>query len=204
MRLAFSPDGALLASGSADTSALTWKAGLRAFADKPAAKDTQPDELNDWFAKLAGPDAKAAFQAMIKLAQTPAQAVKLFESKIEPARKPDPGDRAIPRLIQDLGSDAFTVRTKADQTLQKLGAAAESDLRKAMQGTSLETRRRIEVLLDRLVNRILTNDELRHIRAVEVLETIASPDARALLTRWTGGDPSAILTVEARKALALP
>jgi hypothetical protein len=203
-RLAFSVDGGLLASGASDTTTLIWQAGLRAFAETPAAKDAPPDELNDWFAKLAGPDAKAAFQAMIKLAQAPAQAVKLFESMIEPARTPDLGGRTIAQMIQDLGSEAFTVRTKADQTLRKLGAVAEPDLRKALQGTSLETRRRIEVLLDRLVNHDLTADELRHTRAVEVLETIASSDARALLTRWAGGDPAAILTVEARKALALP
>jgi hypothetical protein len=203
-RLTFSPDGGLLASGATDTTTLIWQAGLRSFAETPAAKDAQPDELNDWFAKLAEPDAKAAFQAMIQLAQAPAQAVKHFESKLEPARKPDLGGRTISQMIQDLGSDAFTVRSKADQALQKLGAAAEPDLRKALQGTSLETRRRIEVLLDRLVNHDLTADELRHARAVEVLQTIASPVARALLTRWAGGDPAAILSVEARKALAIP
>jgi WD40 repeat protein len=203
-RLTYSPDGRLLASGATDTTTLFWQAGLRAFAETPAAKDAQPDELNDWFAKLAGPDAKTAFQAMIKLAQSPAQAVKLFESKIEPARKPDLGGLTIPQLIQDLGSDAFTVRTKADQTMRKLGAAAEANLRKALQGTSLETRRRIAVLLDRIVNHEWTGDELRHARAVEVLQAIGSPEARALLTRWAGGDPAAILSVEAREALAMP
>ena len=106
----------------------------------------------------------------------------------------------LPLAEAYLGSDAFVVRTKADQTLQKLGTAAEPDLRKALQGTSLESRRRIEVLLDRIVNHDLTAEELRHARAVEVLQTIASPEARALLTRWAGGDASAILSVEARKA----
>jgi WD40 repeat protein len=49
---------------------------------------------------------------------------------------------------------------------------------------------------DKVVNEVL------HARAVEVLEAIASAEARAVLTSWTTGDPTAVLTVEARQALA--
>jgi hypothetical protein len=46
-----------------------------------------------------------------------------------------------------------------------------------------------------------TADEVRHARAVEVAEAIASPEARAALTRWASGDAGAILTQQARQAL---
>jgi hypothetical protein len=41
-----------------------------------------------------------------------------------------------------------------------------------------------------------------HARAVEVPEAMATADAHALLTRWSTGDPAAVLTGEARRALA--
>jgi WD40 repeat protein len=201
-RLAFSPDGAVLASGASDTTVLTWKAGLRAFIDPRATAVPQPGDLDAWFARLADSDAKAAFQAMIKMAQAPAHAVKCLEARIEPARAPELAG-PLPQMIRELGSNTFAVRNKAYRALHKLGAAVEPDLREAMKGADLEMHRRIEVLLDSILNREWTAEELRHARAVEVLHAIASPEARALLTRWAGGDPFAILTGEARKALAL-
>jgi hypothetical protein len=65
----------------------------------------------------------------------------------------------------------------------------------------IETKRRIEELLDRFASHEWTPDEVLHSRAVELLEAIGTPEARAVLTRWSAGDPGAILTREASKAL---
>jgi WD40 repeat protein len=201
-RLAYSRDSGLLASGATDTTALVWKAGLSAFADQPLAEDAPAADLDAWFKQLAGADAKSAFQGMIKLARAPRQTVKLLEEKIAPAKKPDTGEKTVKQWIQDLGSGQFAVRTKANQMLQKIGPAAEPEVRLALPNVNdIETRRRLEELLDRIALHEWTAEEVMHARAVEVLETIGTPEARAVLTRWTTGDPAAILTIEARKAM---
>jgi WD40 repeat protein len=210
-RLAFSRDGGLLASGATDTTALVWHAGLRAFTDSAhpefakdmRGKEATATEQDDWFQKLAGSDARVAFQAMVKLARRPTQAVKLLETKIVPAQTAPASAKAIAVWIQNLGSSQFAVRGKATQALQELGPTAEPELRAAWsRATDVEAKRRLGDLLDRIAYREWTADELRQARAVEVLETIASPEARAVLMRWSGGDPGAVLTTEARKALA--
>lgn len=201
-RLAYSPDGALLASGATDTTALVWKAGLRGFADKPV-EDVPAADLDAAYKKMAGSDAKAAFQAMIQLARSPAQTVKLLEEKIAPAKTPESGDKSIKQWIHDLGSSQFAVRTKANQVLQKLGPTAEMELKQALpKTTDIETRRRIEELLDRIALRAWTAEEILHARAVELVESIGTAEALALLGRWSKGDGGAILTIEARKAIA--
>ncbi len=146
---------------------------------------------------------KSAFQNMIKLARMPKETVKLLEEKIAPAKKPDTGAKTLQQWIHDLGSGQFAVRTRANQMLQKIGPAAEPELRSALTSANdIETRRRIEELLDRIAQHEWTTEEIMHARAVELAEAIGTPEARAALTRWTTGDPAAILTIEARKALA--
>ncbi len=207
--LSFARDGGLLASGASDTTVLVWQAGLRAFLASPPGKGVGAEgkpaaaaDLADWYQQIAGTNPKAAFQHMIKLAQVPKQAVKLFEDKIAPAKKPDAGEKTIPQWIHDLGSGTFAVRSKASAMLQKIGMTVEPDLRAALpKATDVETKRRIEELLDRFALHEWTQEEVLHARAVEVLETLATPEARTLLTRWSEGDPGAVLTQEARKAL---
>ncbi|HZZ77775.1 MAG TPA: WD40 repeat domain-containing protein, partial [Gemmataceae bacterium] len=134
LRFAFAHDSGLLASGSSDTTALVWKAGLRANLDPPLPAEAAPADLDAWYGTMAGSDAPKAFQAMIQLARSRGQAVKLLENKIAPAAKPDIGGKAIKQWIRELGSSNFAVRTRASQTLQKIGAASEAELRQALQG----------------------------------------------------------------------
>lgn len=208
-RLAYSRDGGLLASGATDATVLVWHAGLRAFADPSHpeyAADTREAsavELEEWHQQLAGADAKVAFQAMVKLARRRAQAVKMLETKIMPIAPLSAGGEAIAQWIRDLGSNQFAVRGKATQALQKLGSAAEPVLRGAFgQATDVEAKRRLGDLIDRITYREWTAEELRFTRAVEVLDAIGTAEARAVLAHWSTGDPAAVLTSEARKALA--
>jgi hypothetical protein len=81
--------------------------------------------------------------------------------------------------------------------LRALGPAAAGPLRRALaQSPSAEATRRIEVLLAGS-----PDDELRGRRAVEVLEALGTPAARALLAEWATGDPAAAATREAAAAL---
>jgi hypothetical protein len=87
--------------------------------------------------------------------------------------------------------------------LAKLGYLAEPALKKALEDRpSLESRRRIKGLLDKLPAEELTSaEELRGLRAVELLERLAQPEADELLQALSGGAAGARLTREARAAL---
>lgn len=201
-RLSLSHDNKYLATGAGDTTALVWKAGLAAYAEPRAAKEAQAEDLADWFEHLANEDAKAAFDHMIHFVRTPRQATRFLAEKIAPARAPDTGGKPIAQWIRELGSTNFALRNRANATLQKLGTAVEPDLRESVaRAPDVETKRRIEELLDRIASQQLTTEELRDSRAVEVLEAIGTAEARTVLTRWSGGHPGAVLTRESRTAL---
>ena len=62
--------------------------------------------------------------------------------------------------------------------------------------------RRAEELLGRLdSDRAPTAEELRRLRAAEVLESVGTPEARDLLKKLAGGAPGAPLTRDAQGAL---
>src|SRR5260370_22557484 len=87
--------------------------------------------------------------------------------------------------------------------LDKLGALAREALLKAREApASVEQRRRIEQLLEgeRQPAR-MSPDVIRSVRAVEILERIALPQAQRLLRDLAQGDPFARLTMEASAAL---
>jgi hypothetical protein len=103
-------------------------------------------------------------------------------------------------LLAGLDSDTFTVRQKATRELQALGELARPALKRALEKTSsIEVRQRAEKLLRNPKD--LTPDQLRGIRAVEVLERIATPEARSVLEALAKGLPEARLTEEAKAAL---
>ncbi|MCI0376832.1 MAG: HEAT repeat domain-containing protein [Gemmataceae bacterium] len=68
------------------------------------------------------------------------------------AAKPRPLERKlVEKWLDELSSDSFRIRESANQELQKLGNDAKPFLRAALQRvTDLETRRRMEALLERL------------------------------------------------------
>ncbi len=198
--LAFAPDGRTLASGSADTTVILWDVTGR--YDTPAAKWTAKD-LDAAWATLAQPDGEASFHAQRGLIASPGEAVAFLSKHLRPAPPPDVDAKKIGAWVADLDSENFETRNGAFRSLEKLGTHAEPALRKARAGnTSLEMRRRIDDLLEKLAHGTLTPDELRAVRSVEVLERIATPEARALLHSLAKGAERAPLTQEARRALA--
>src|SRR5262249_26278168 len=107
----------------------------------------------------------------------------------EPAR--------LARLLADLGGGRFAARRQATCELEELGEAAAPALRRALgENLPLETRRRIEEILEKL-----SPQRLVGLRALEVLEHAGTAEARDVLERLAGGVPEAPLTREARAAL---
>jgi RNA polymerase sigma factor (sigma-70 family) len=191
--LCFAPDGATLASGLADSTVLIWDLASHKLAPRPAAVR----DVDQLWADLAGPGPKAQ-RAVWSLAAMPQKSVGMLRERLRPAPQ-EQADR-IRRWIADLDSGEFDVRQRAVRELERAAADAEPALLRALAaGPSPEARKRIEALLE-MPRTIRSPDALRQFRAIRVLESIASPEARRLLQTLAGG-ADAPMTWEARAAL---
>jgi RNA polymerase sigma factor (sigma-70 family) len=188
--VAFGPDGRLY-TGGLDTVVLGW--------DVRPPHDPAGGTLAAAWEALADTDARAGFRAQGRFLADPDKAVKWFAARLTPARPPDPA--RVKELIADLNSDNFAARERATEDLRDHGPAAEAALRDVVaKSPSLEARRRAERLLRELAGPVPPPRELRALRAAEVLEWAATPEARALLRELAGGAPGARLTREAAAA----
>jgi WD40 repeat protein len=202
--LAFAPAGRMLVTADADGIALVWDTTDQAGARLPVSPIRDEAALEQLWTDLAADDAKKADQAMWTLASVPDRALPLLREHLRPVpQQVTPGELA--QLISELDSERFAVRQRADAKLRSLEEQAEPALRQALAGRiALEAQRRMERLLQRIEPRhgpILNGDWLRTWRALEAVERMGTPEARALLQRLGGGAPGARLTQEAAAAL---
>jgi hypothetical protein len=196
---AFSPDGKTLASASADTTALTWDLSAALSKRLPQRVFTGAELKTRWEA-LANDDARQAFSAMCDLAGVPTPAVALLNQQLQPAPALDL--ERVNQLLANLGDPTFKVRQKATAALLQLDRRVEPVIDKALAARpALEMRQRLEKIRDALTSVVLTEEELRLYRAIEVLERIGTPQARQLLRRLADGAPGALATTAARQAL---
>ncbi|MBY0525232.1 MAG: hypothetical protein K2R98_17630 [Gemmataceae bacterium] len=198
--LVFAPDGHGLASGGTDgfvrlLDIVNW------IHEGKAPKDTlDREELAELWAALGGVDAGKAYKAIGSLGAAPKQAVPFIQERLGGAASADP--KRLAQLLEDLDSDQFLVREKATQDLYNLGDLAIPALKKATEGNpSVEARRRIDQILERLQGPITSPERMRGLRAVEVLEQIGTPEARKALEALAKGAPEAWVTLEAKASL---
>jgi WD40 repeat protein len=192
----WSPDGRWLASAHKDATVLVWD---RYGAANQPAGPLSAIELRQAWTDLAG-SAPRAYQAIGRLEQAAAQAVPLLREKLQPV--PHVDGRRVAALIAQLDSEEFVEREQAAEALARFGGPAIPALRQALAGNpSPEQRRHLRELLSNL-DGPPTGPELQACRAAEVLESIGTPEARAVLTTLAAGAPGARLTEEASAALA--
>jgi WD40 repeat protein len=179
--LTFSRDSRYLASGGANGIILVWE--VPKDAALPASLKTE--EADSLWKALGDSDAAAANRALASLAAAPAHTLPLFEKQLQPIGKSLDHER-LARLIAELDDDSFQVRQRATRELALIGSDAAEALRQALlNGPSAESRRRIEDLLSHL-KKDGDSPRLRFLRALEVLERIGSPQAKALLRSLAG------------------
>jgi hypothetical protein len=140
-----------------------------------------------------------AYRARWRLAAAGREAADFLRRRLLPVSVIE--SRRLTSLIGKLDSEDFAVRTRAMKDLEELREAAEPALRAALRDRpSPELRRRLEKLLDHLSP--FATARLRELRAVAVLESVGTAEARALLKAIAEGAPEARLTQEAKATLA--
>jgi hypothetical protein len=195
--LAFSSDGRRLVSGLADSTLLIWNVSPPAIAKN--GKITADMVAQAW-RDLGGSDGPRAFRARWTLAAAPETAVSFLQKRLQPVQPAD--SKRLRRLIADLDDKRFVVRQQAQKELEEIGELAAPALKKALaEKSSLEVRQRIDGLLGKLRGPVTRSEIVRAVRAVAVLEDVATPQARKLLQALSQGAPEARLTQEAKAAL---
>ncbi|MBL8793251.1 MAG: hypothetical protein JNM56_05050, partial [Planctomycetia bacterium] len=200
MDVVFAADNQTVITGSADTTAVVWDGKRFIKKDQPANVQLDGKKLDDLWNDLTAEPTKG-YQAVATLAGASKQVPALFAERVKPSAGTDP--KKIEQMIVDLDSNKFDARQKATEDLEKLGEQAKPALEKVLEGQpALETRQRVERLLERLVtNAAPPADVVRNVRAVWVLEKIGTPEAREVLQTLAKGAPGDKLTREAEVAL---
>lgn len=198
--LALSPDAKTLFSGSADTTALVWDLPSVFTPPRMSLAPLPRGGVETLWAELASADAAKVDRAIWALIASPQASISFLKGHLRPAAHTEAG--RIDKLIADLNSDSFDVREKASRELEKLGELAGQAMSKELANKPpLEVRLRIVPLLAKIERQELSSTTLRQVRATEVLEHIATPEARDLLKKLAAGAPEARLTQEAKASL---
>jgi RNA polymerase sigma factor (sigma-70 family) len=202
--LLFTPDNRSLFSGGDDSQVLLWDLTARALDGVWRTLRHDPKTQSALWDALAAKDAAAAHRALWELAADPAGTVAFLRGRLKPATRLDDKDiKQITALIAQLDADSFAQRDQAQALLRKIGEPAVPALRRALtrKPGSLEQARRLEQILKELVPSAPAGDALRSLRAVEILERIATPAARRILSELAQGRAEAELTQTAKESL---
>ncbi len=197
--LDFTADGTVLGSSSADGTSLLWDV-----ADCAPAIRREPltgNKLDALWADLASDDAATAQRAAGTLFRAGPQATTFLHSRMRPLPAADkPSCRA---RLAELDNDDFAVRERAMTELAALERTAAPLLQEALDGKlSPEVKYRVEKRRADVEIPTASPERLRDLRALEVLERLASPQAAEVLESMAGGAAEARVTQEAKAALA--
>lgn len=175
-RGAVSSDGRFVAVGSLAGEVTVWA------TDRPTVTgELAPADLDRLWSQLGSAEPQQASAAVAGLVARPGQAVPLLKERW--ARTPGPDRGAIRAAIETIDADDPRVRRRAAGHLLSMGGGIRPALRAAFQDPKATAERR-GFLAE--VNRGLGRErwaeaDLRRLRAVEVLATINTPGARAVL-----------------------
>ncbi|MBL8797042.1 MAG: sigma-70 family RNA polymerase sigma factor [Planctomycetia bacterium] len=197
--VAYAPDGRTLLSGSSDTTALVWDLAALKPAPRPEAVALTAEQADGLWNDLAATDGAQAEQAIATLVRGQ-QSVALLAAKVKPATPADP--QQLARLLTDLHGDKLATRQEAAASLEKLGELAEPAVVRALEEKpGLEARQRLEQVRDKLLLGTPRPETVQGLRTLEVLERIATPEARAAIQKLAEGASGARLTREAQATL---
>jgi hypothetical protein len=196
--LAFTPDGKGIAVGTDDSTVLVWSVDPSRWPVyiRPRKEERPMEQL--WI-DLASKDAGAAHRAVVDSVRHGDRAVAFLKNELHPAGA---DAAAVRKLIADLDHEQAESRQSASTQLKAMDSAAEPLLREALAANPTgELRARLVELLDACESPVTELPEsLRIRRAIWALESIGTPDARALLGTLAQG-PAGRLSRDARGAV---
>jgi len=201
--IVFHPDGQHLASGAWDGTTLVWD--LSTLADDLLSHTEPLDErLAQLWHALEDPDARRGQAAVWALVRPDADAVALLSQHLEPEISPAIDEQELATMLRELEDDNYATRERAMKKFSALGAAAVPHLEAVLrEAPSLELRSRITRLIREQEESLFKIDvnELVILRAIQVLEQIATKPARQLLEELTTGDAGRLATTASQEAL---
>lgn len=192
--LVVSADGRRAVTTQPDGTALVWDLDTK---PPPLGRPpTEADLARRW--DDLGKDAPVAYAALWRLGEAPAATLPLLRRQFRPVVF---DADAFRRRLADLDAEDFDTRQAAEESLSDLGDTAVPALRTALRdATSVEVRARLRRLLDRPRGLVVAPAILRQLRAVQLLESLGTPEARRLLGELASGASDAELTRAARAA----
>lgn len=198
--VAFSPDSRTVVSGSSDGTALIWDSSGRTGKGLLPTVRLSAEELEGCWDDLASGDASKAYAALGTFVAGAQQAVPFLGKTLQPVPLLSPQQMA--RVIARLDAEQFAEREQAAEELEAQAELAETALRRALANKpTAELRRRAEMLLQELAKPVPSPNRLRSLRALVVLERIATPEAQRIMEKIARGAAKALLTQEAQAAL---
>lgn len=201
--VAFAPDGRSLASAGNDATIVIWDLTGRTAARGPARATMvplMPSQMEPIWLDLGSADAVKAYRAVWAVATQARQMVPFIKTRMKLLVPADP--QRIEVLLSELSHDQITRRDRASADLEKLGWLCESQVEAAVpKARSMDLRRRLEKLSEKLKGPYPSPDALHALRLVEALELANTSEARQILKTLTLEKPPTRVTEAAKESL---
>jgi WD40 domain-containing protein len=196
----YTPDGRRLLTGSDDTTIMGWDMTRPEWRSRTFSSNLSERDVATHWDRLRNAKPDEAYRSKWALVGDPKNTVEFLRTRLHPAPS-IPAER-IKACIADLDAKEYSVRDRAQRELQNHFDQSEEPLRKALAGAvSVEARSRINRILDANFAAIPQPDQLRDLRAIEVLEQIGTPEARDLLRRLAKSEVPTAISRDAAESL---
>jgi RNA polymerase sigma factor (sigma-70 family) len=201
--LALSPDGKMLATTSKGGKEIfLWKVTARLMTPSGAPLQLTEREFTSLWGELGSPDAGKGDVAWRKLAAAGDNSIPFLRQRIRTIAVPSAELKPIEKLVSELDSAQFTIREQAMKKLLATGELAIVPLQRHLEkGLSVEASRRVQQVLDKLGQPVLTPDRVLALQAIELLEALQTAKAVALLEETVRDALVPQIRSEARQAL---
>lgn len=196
----FTPDGRGIVSGGDDSQVFLWDYTKRCPDGIWTTVKHTPEQQVSLWKSLASDDGAESHRAIWELVADPEGTAKFLDERLQPAKLPEAA--FLSKCIDRLSGTTFADREKATNELRAFGDMILTQLRAARKKTNdAELRERLDRIIQELEQPAIANSQLQQVRAVEVLETIGTKEAKLVLEKLARGEASARLTREAKFTL---